>query len=126
MEAVPTFSIKTKLDEVPRLGGVAWATAGRTVENYIPIAALRTALAQPSLNEVPQFGDFFALTGQNKKRGKVRLAHKVTPHLTKEMLESTYDLKVRLTEVCCKIRKWNGQPEGADNGASPAGSAVGQ
>jgi uncharacterized protein (TIGR03067 family) len=94
-------------------GRAAWpgVTAGREIENYIPVEALRAALGKPELAAPEQDGDVFAHVGTKDR--KLELAHLIVPRLTKEMLQGTYDLPAQLDRVCRQIRTWNGQPEGA-------------
>lgn len=98
--------------ELQGVDGFAWVTAGREVENYIPLGPLRAIKDNESLSLPKQYDDVFEKAGLNRKR-KVELAHSVSPLLSKQMLESIHDLSIRLDEVCKLIRAWNGLPEGA-------------
>jgi len=96
--------------ELNGTGGVAWVTAGREVENYIPITALREGMGKPELPDPGQYGDVFEHLPSYKKR-KPELAHRIISTLTKELIAATYDLGEQLTKVCNQIRAWNGQRE---------------
>jgi putative ATP-dependent endonuclease of OLD family len=98
--------------ELREIDGVAWVTAGREVENYIPVQALQEAIGTPELSAAGQYADVFEHLGGRKQR-KVDLAHLVVPYLTKEMLQATYDLPEMLDRVCKQIRAWNGMLDGA-------------
>lgn len=96
-------------NEVAQSEGIAWITVGKEVENYVPIETLREFCNDEKLRGPEQFSDLFAYL-DNKGKGKpdkVPLARRLCPHMTREMLENTLDLKDRLTEVCAKIRAWN-------------------
>jgi putative ATP-dependent endonuclease of OLD family len=90
--------------------GIAWVTAGREVENYIPLEALRAAFERSDLSPPGPFEDVFAHLGSNRDK-KMDLAHNVIEHFTKEQLQRTHDLAAKLDQVCKQIRAWNGQTE---------------
>jgi putative ATP-dependent endonuclease of OLD family len=93
--------------------GVAWVTAGREVENYIPPEALSKCGRNP-INGAPGcYADVFQSLGYKVPGNypKLRLAKRVTQHISREMLAATHDLAEKLDLVCRQIRKWNGLPE---------------
>lgn len=97
--------------EVESMGGLAWITAGKEVENYIPQEAL-AALSVPS-EELPesQFDNMLDFikrhTDKDFSSKKPALAEQVCNVLNKEMLTGHLDLAERLDEVCEKLRLWN-------------------
>ena len=102
------------VSEVETLGGMAWVTGGREVENYIPASTLQTYLglkSLPSLNRYVKFEtalDTLA-AGEGKKYlgNKVRFAAEICPALTRQSLGDWLDLGSRLDQVCDRIRAWN-------------------
>ncbi len=114
---------KTKqrlLLEIEKVGGLGWLTAGREVENYIPKQVLDEVLQAGEKKQFNQYDDIANYLdrvqkdeGKKFERKKVLFAGRVLTQLTKEALAHTYDLKVRLDEVCKVIRKWNGISEGS-------------
>jgi hypothetical protein len=93
-------------EEAGRSGAFAWVTAGREVENYIPMEPLRSALNKADLDTPPQYADVYDHIGRS--RNKVGLARLVTPYITRDTLETTHDLGQQLDRVCRLIRQWNG------------------
>jgi hypothetical protein len=103
------------VQEVTASGGLAWVTAGREVENYIPQAAL--AAAQPSVGTdvLDQYGDVAEFLEQHEagaagrfERQKVVFAEQVVSHLTVEALEATLDWRSQIDSVLHRIKVWNG------------------
>jgi len=95
--------------EVTQAHGEAWITAGREVENYIPIETLRLVLKNPNLAQPEKLADIFEYVNRPSWKGnKVALAHKIVPMLRKAELEKTLDLAPMLDLVCGRIREWNG------------------
>jgi hypothetical protein len=99
------------LKEVGEIGGYAWVTEGKEVENYIPVATFRTMFNNDSLtgpSAVSNVLDYHAKHSGNKTRvEKVELARRIIPLLTRESLAETLDLDLRMTAVCNRIRQWN-------------------
>ena len=97
--------------ELKQMNGHAWITAGKEVENYIPIDAFRLLLGDQALTGPKKFSnaiDYYTTKAGRVSIKKVELATKVIEHLTREQLLTTQDLSDRLSEVCNHIRKWNG------------------
>lgn len=101
--------------EAEAIGGYFWITAGRNVENYIPVEALRELAADPGVAVVAcgKYEDGLeharAVLGK-KSQKKTELARSVSEVLTREMLESTSDLPKRLDALCSRIYAWNRLP----------------
>jgi hypothetical protein len=125
---------KTRLvSEVESLGGVAWVTGGREVENYIPATTLQSYLGLKFLPTLDQYSRFETQleelasgTGDTYLNNKVRFAAQVTAALTRPALAGWLDLSGRLDQACDRIRLWNGiQPVGTivrSRGSSRAAS----
>jgi putative ATP-dependent endonuclease of the OLD family len=107
---------KKRLDqEVRAIGGFSWITAGKEIENYIPVSALERLFSKsglPKLDKWADFGDYVdenikAGDGQRFERRKVVFAEQVSEHLTKADLALTLDLEERIREMVAKIYSWN-------------------
>jgi hypothetical protein len=104
---------KRIIAEIEALEGLAWITQGREVENYLPLAAIKSKF--PDTSSVPgQFADFAEYldtiesgAGKRFSRNKVLFAEAMIPSITKESLASSLDLADRLHQVLSMIRKWN-------------------
>jgi len=97
------------VETVGDVGGVAWVTAGREIENYIPPEALRQKYGE-SVTIPGVFDDFFAYVRGPKggKLDKVKVALELSPYITRETICKHLDLAPRLDSICEKIRLWNG------------------
>ena len=107
------------ISEVDGMGGLAWVTAGREVENYIPRQALAGhydldgAKAPGPYQSFPHYLDGLK-SGEGKRftANKVVFADRICPLLARESIATVLDLAERLDEVCRRIRGWNGRWEG--------------
>lgn len=98
------------VDEVQRVEGYAWVTAGKEVENYIPVPILEQLVpAAPKRwpTAVSNVIAFLAKQRGVKKVRKTDVADRVASLLTREMLETTSDFAERLNAVTSKIKEWN-------------------
>jgi putative ATP-dependent endonuclease of the OLD family len=105
------------IEEVDGTGGVAWVSAGREVENYIPLDLIRTIVAEKGYKmpvEPGQYDRFFECVrgpkGGDLSNRKTQIARWACGLLTVDQIEKTFDLANRLEQVCDKIRSWNGMP----------------
>jgi hypothetical protein len=96
-------------NELRSCGGIPWVTAGKEVENYIPVSAFQEMFENGQLPGPTQYSDVFTYLESNGHRStdKVRLARAVCPKMTKDMLAETLDFEQTLNSVCEQIRKWN-------------------
>ncbi len=101
--------------EIDALDGIAWVTAGREVENYIPDAALRQLYKDAKVSNRTPYSDFAETLdkiqsdeGKRFSRNKVLFAEKVLPHLNLEHLQTMLDWKDKALEVFVRIQSWNG------------------
>lgn len=103
--------------EVQDLGGIAWITAGREVENYLPQTVINARYAnaeEEMLEPFSGFADYLDRLekgeGARFKNSKVLFAESVLPFITKDALTTQLDMAERLESVCEAIDRWNGQP----------------
>jgi putative ATP-dependent endonuclease of the OLD family len=104
---------KRIIAEIESLGGVAWVTQGRAVENYLPLIAVKNKV--PRASSMPErFVDFAEYldtiesgAGKRFSRNKVLFAEAMLPSITKESFASSLDLVDRLRQAVSSIRKWN-------------------
>lgn len=92
--------------------GFAWVTDGRSIENYIPVPHLESALSEinPQARLMYDGGKWKdALRQEGAARvDKVKLAHLVVDRYTETDLETMRDLRVRVRETIAFIRIANG------------------
>lgn len=112
----PINQTKQRLvSEIDAIGGMAWVTEGKEIENYIPIQALSSLFPDSSLTPLNRFQDFEKYldnvkrgAGKAYRRNKVLFAENVCPHLTKDMLVNRFDLGEKLSSAYKHILRWNG------------------
>jgi predicted ATP-dependent endonuclease of OLD family len=80
-----------------------WVTAGREVENYLSDNNL-TVICKEAINR-SQFGKIEEYC--NKFHDKVKFAKKSIEAMTEDQLNSNYDLKERILDLCERIKSWN-------------------
>jgi len=100
--------------EFGRLDGIAWVTAGKEIENYLPEPVLSqvVGVTVPAVSATDTVWEVLNQVrqglGEKYKRAKMELAEAVVPHLTRDLLESRLDLAQALPRVCDQIARWNG------------------
>lgn len=101
------------IEELEGVGGFAWVTAGKEIENYIPESVL-TEITGLQFRAVAPTETLWELSNsiQNKlgdklERDKIGLAETVAPKLTRSLLENCLDLPQKLTVACRHIARWN-------------------
>jgi len=101
--------------EIESIDGICWITKGREIENYIPrsaLAALYDGSSPEQSERYQSFSDYLDQIegGEGAKflSNKVLFAERISRHLSKENIRPILDLEERLTQVCERIRKWNG------------------
>jgi len=108
---------KTKariVEEMARVGGLVWVTAGKEIENYIPESVLSRAVGidVPPVVSTSTVWDVVNATetgrGNKLKRDKIGLAEVVVPMLTVENLTGRLDIAETLPKLCTQIARWNG------------------
>jgi len=101
--------------EITDIGGLAWITDGKEVENYIPPDAIANHYGkspQSSLGKYEDLAEYLDKNigrdeGKKFERAKVEFAATVCPMLSRDNLQSILDLPNKLTEICEKIKAWN-------------------
>lgn len=103
------------ISEVEAFGGMAWVTAGKEVENYIPLQAISSLYESNGSTPLEKYGDFSEFLdglkdseGKRFLRNKVLYAEQICPHITVEDMAGIFDLKAKINEACNRIRSWNG------------------
>jgi len=108
---------KARLErEIEEIGGYAWVTAGREIENYITFDVLARKYGVPaasiSANEFTPVADTLnqILAGEGNRfvRNKPKFAEEVAPLLTRDSISKTTDIPHRVDALCGYIRRWNG------------------
>lgn len=92
-----------------------WITKGKEIENYIPKSALENLYEKEIDETFEQYMDIKDFLnsiergeGDKYQNGKVKFANKVIPHLEKEDLGNTLDLKTQINSLIEQIKSWNG------------------
>ncbi|MCH7500078.1 MAG: ATP-binding protein [Nitrospinae bacterium] len=101
-------------EEIEGVGGLAWVTKGKEIENYIPFAAVTALLGIKTEKQVERFQNFFEYLDDIKQsegkkyNGKKPLfAEKIIPHLTLENSRDILDLNEKMVEAIQHINRWN-------------------
>jgi putative ATP-dependent endonuclease of OLD family len=106
---------KRVCQEIENVGGYAWVTDGREIENYLPMGLIGRWLAKDlgSISTEP-FDSFFELLnsivpllGDKEAQRKPMLAEQLSRITTREDLESAPNLSARLDAMCRSLRSWN-------------------
>jgi putative ATP-dependent endonuclease of OLD family len=105
------------INEIAEMDGMAWVTAGREIENYLPGSAVANAEGLAASVEVGQFQDISesleaAKEGLGKRfeRKKTEFAARVVEFATLESMSNQLDWRARVDELCSRVRKWNRIP----------------
>lgn len=94
--------------QVENIGGYAWVTAGKEIENYIP-HSIWVKVAGQSVTIKNEFVDLPKIPALAKVAStKVDLAHEVECFIDNEAIDGHLDLKAHLEKLCSQIRGWNG------------------
>jgi hypothetical protein len=103
------------ISEIEEVGDMAWVTAGREVENYLPISALESLYSIADLPPLEPYEDIAeylnrieAKEGDIYLRKKVLFAGKVIPHITEDGLTGVLDLEDKIATARDRILEWNG------------------
>lgn len=107
---------KRLISEIEASGGMAWITAGREIENYLPKKIVSEFIGSEEPKHIDQFQKFPNLLDQLKpgeglgekfNRQKAMFAEKISERFSKEQCLSLLDLNVKMTALCTKISGWN-------------------
>jgi len=100
--------------EVKSIGGLAWVTKGREIENYLPSSAIARYLNRDSVGQVGQYEDFSEYldaleSGAGRKflRKKPLFAGQLAPYLERDDCSSILDADTRISELCKFITRCN-------------------
>lgn len=100
--------------EIEAVGGKAWITAGREIENYIPKEAISTLYGTDDASQVRLYDRFEnyldrfrAGEGKKYQKNKVLYSEEVLPGLTKQGLSSLHDVQEKMEMAINEIKKWN-------------------
>jgi AAA ATPase domain len=105
---------KRLIAETEAFGGLVWVTAGREIENYLPLSVLQlqAKAAKSPLGIFEDIAEYLERSepgaGKKFERKKVLFAESMIPALTRASFIECHDLEIRLAEVTSKIRAWNG------------------
>lgn len=107
---------KRMLKELRAIGGFAWVTAGREVENYISKQALSKFYSKKNLRTLAKTESFPKYLnkikpgeGKRFESNKVRYAARICPHITREGVAETLNLETQVSTAIKHIRVWNGK-----------------
>lgn len=105
---------------------MAWVTAGKEVENYIPVQALRSLYSINDLASIERYADaaeylkgIEAGEGDRFLRNKALFAERVPPHITRDSLTEILDLEAKMSDAYRRILEWNGANFGTRDTAGP-------
>ena len=105
---------KRLISEIEDIGGFAWVTKGKEIENYISSEAVSGLIGKVVSEEVGQYSDFFDYLdlfkineGKKYRQKKSLLAERLVPYLSKKSLQKTLDLDEQMKSVILKIKEWN-------------------
>ena len=87
-----------------------WITAGKEIENYLPLAAINQ-VAGGSLNKKCStfglFPKYIERAYPNFMNDKVGFAKKIAPHITVQNSENILDLRQQIEHLYHQIEEWN-------------------
>ncbi len=104
--------------EISSMGGEAWVTWGKEIENYIPKRILETYLHTTNLSELKQYQDICEYLeaikpgeGKSYEASKVNFATAITPLFEIDDISNNPPLLKEIKKICVLIREWNSKPE---------------
>lgn len=100
--------------EIEAIGGVAWITKGREIENYIPDESIKNLYGKKRALKFDKFTDISVYLekikrGEGKKfeRSKTLFAKDILPFITFNLVEKHLDIDKMMKKVINKIKEWN-------------------
>jgi putative ATP-dependent endonuclease of OLD family len=103
------------LREIEALDGIAWLTAGREIENYIPDSVIFGLYPEANLSTRTPYSDFVETLegielneGKRFAKNKVLFAEKILPLLSLDNLQPVLDWKDKASQILDRINTWNG------------------
>lgn len=111
----PINSTKQRiLAEVGSMDGFTWVTAGREIENYLPVQAIA---AVEGLNHAPPLDAFQDIAGyleaqksgagKRFEKSKAEFAARVAEVIGLEAQSMVLDWRSKMDALCAEVRKWN-------------------
>ncbi len=88
---------------------LCWITKGKEIENYLSVGALRERFCK-KFNELGQyevFPEYIKFVDDNFSSHKVDFAKRISNYITAENSESVLDLKKKIEQLYCEIKRWN-------------------
>lgn len=104
---------KTKqrlIKEVDEIGGFAWVTKGKEIENYIPKSILKDMYSNLDLTKITEYNSVPEAIASAKKIAscnKVELATASCEQFTVEMIREDANLREPLEVIVSRITEWN-------------------
>jgi putative ATP-dependent endonuclease of the OLD family len=92
-----------------------WVTEAKEIENYIPVAVLRTVWSKKKLPEIGKHKKFWGEKGYfttyspTKTVDKVKLAQDVVGGMDLEAMKAKYDWHDQMQKIVVIIAEWNGK-----------------
>jgi putative ATP-dependent endonuclease of OLD family len=116
--SMPINATKERIvGEITAMEGMAWVTAGREIENYIPGSIVARAAGLASSVELAEFQDVSecleeAAEGSGKRfeRSKSEFAVRAAELTTRDLMIGQLDWGAKMNSLCEHIRKWNRIP----------------
>jgi putative ATP-dependent endonuclease of OLD family len=99
------------MDETKDSKILLWITAGKEVENYIPVSSFREVFKDSNLKGPGQYADavkYYREHDTNKQRPKTDIARTIIDTLSQESIAETLDLSHQVTKACAFIAERNG------------------
>lgn len=100
--------------EVKAIGGLAWVTKGKEIENYLPSSAIAQYLNLDSVDQVGPYDDFSEYldalesgAGAKFLRHKPVFAAQLTPYLKRDDSSSILDINTHMSQLCKFITRCN-------------------
>jgi hypothetical protein len=114
----PINSTKQRIcSEIEAIGGYCWVTAGREIENYLPMEAVQIAAGTAGAVRLGPFDDLGEVldgvesdAGRRFQRNKAEFAVEAVEHITLENQRGMLDWKARIEELATVVRQWNRMP----------------
>lgn len=106
--------VKSIKQEIEKIGGYAWITNGREVENYLPHQALKSFFPKKVVPNLSRYEPFYDFLGRFDKKGQAKFSNSKTAFakaisdlITLDMIKEDDHLKRNIKKVCDAIKRWN-------------------
>ena len=101
---------KRVTNEFEKLGMFSWVTDGKEIENYLPLAAVKSAYPIETNEQCDRLEDFREYMKKHLgtfSEPKVDVALKIKEHITADNSKDILDLKMQIEHLYWKIKSWN-------------------